>query len=250
MDLTSSVLARPGAPVIRQWPPARSAIRIWSITSSWPTMTLASSPRTSWRPEVRRSTVCCSEGMAGGAGACGIGSANVSICSMRHEVKHDVKTERVRPLFGKFVKEAIILAFAFPPIAVVTVVRGNDKHTAFVVVHGADVHVARAEALVVVMIVLPGDTVLRVIWIEAALALHDVGGLEFVFRQFREVENAAKDFVGHWQLDELVLLLWKCAFDFDFELVPLLSAPEIIGHQHAAVDKVFSQDRDFLVAQP
>ena len=43
MDLTSSVLARPGAPVMRQCPPAKSAMRICSITSFWPTMTLASS---------------------------------------------------------------------------------------------------------------------------------------------------------------------------------------------------------------
>ena len=37
---TSSVLAVPGRPVIRQWPPTKSAIRTCSITSSWPTMTL------------------------------------------------------------------------------------------------------------------------------------------------------------------------------------------------------------------
>ena len=40
MDLTSSVLASPGAPVIRQWPPANSAMRICSMTSCWPTITL------------------------------------------------------------------------------------------------------------------------------------------------------------------------------------------------------------------
>ena len=38
--LMSSVLARPGTPVIRQWPPVKSAISTSSITVSWPTMTL------------------------------------------------------------------------------------------------------------------------------------------------------------------------------------------------------------------
>ncbi len=40
---TSSVLARPGAPVIRQWPPASRVMSIWSTTSCWPTMTLPTS---------------------------------------------------------------------------------------------------------------------------------------------------------------------------------------------------------------
>ena len=41
MVRTISVFAVPGMPVIRQWPPTNSAIRIWSSTSSWPTMTSA-----------------------------------------------------------------------------------------------------------------------------------------------------------------------------------------------------------------
>ena len=40
MVRTSSVLAVPGTPVIRQWPPTNSAMSICSSTSSWPTMTL------------------------------------------------------------------------------------------------------------------------------------------------------------------------------------------------------------------
>ena len=39
MVRTISVFAVPGKPVIRQWPPTNSAIRIWSSTSSWPTIT-------------------------------------------------------------------------------------------------------------------------------------------------------------------------------------------------------------------
>ena len=49
---TSSVLASPGAPVIRQWPPANRLIRSCCVASFWPTITLASSrsirPRLSW----------------------------------------------------------------------------------------------------------------------------------------------------------------------------------------------------------
>ena len=43
MVLTSSVLAKPGAPVMRQCPPAKSEIRSCSTTSFWPTMVLRSS---------------------------------------------------------------------------------------------------------------------------------------------------------------------------------------------------------------
>jgi hypothetical protein len=39
MVRTSSVLAVPGRPVIRQWPPTNRAIITCSSTSSWPTMT-------------------------------------------------------------------------------------------------------------------------------------------------------------------------------------------------------------------
>src|ERR1039458_5610271 len=39
MVRTSSVLAVPGRPVIRQWPPTNRPIMICSRTSSWPTMT-------------------------------------------------------------------------------------------------------------------------------------------------------------------------------------------------------------------
>jgi len=50
--LTSSVLARPGAPVIRQCPPESRAISICSTTSSCPMMTFRSSlPMRSRAPE-------------------------------------------------------------------------------------------------------------------------------------------------------------------------------------------------------
>ena len=38
----SSVLASPGTPMSSAWLRVKMAIRIWSMTSSWPTITLAS----------------------------------------------------------------------------------------------------------------------------------------------------------------------------------------------------------------
>src|ERR1700730_15466314 len=55
MVRTISVFAVPGRPVIRQWPPANSAIRICSSTSSWPTMTEWTCPRISSRTVRKRS---------------------------------------------------------------------------------------------------------------------------------------------------------------------------------------------------
>jgi hypothetical protein len=43
--LIMSVLAKPGTPSSITWPRAKRAIRSWSTTASWPTMTLVSSAR-------------------------------------------------------------------------------------------------------------------------------------------------------------------------------------------------------------
>src|SRR6185369_8200793 len=43
--LITSVLAIPGTPSSRAWPPHKTVSRHWLINSSWPTMTLASSVR-------------------------------------------------------------------------------------------------------------------------------------------------------------------------------------------------------------
>src|SRR4051795_1139514 len=63
--LISNVLASPGTPVIRQWPPVNSAISTCSTTSSWPTMTLRSSVRIRSRPAATFSalTVATDESM-------------------------------------------------------------------------------------------------------------------------------------------------------------------------------------------
>src|SRR5262245_31836825 len=58
--LITSVLAIPGTPSSRAWPPHKIASRHWLISSSWPTMTLASSVR----PCVStRETVCMKVGL-------------------------------------------------------------------------------------------------------------------------------------------------------------------------------------------
>src|SRR5436190_12973154 len=149
MDLTSSVFARPGAPVIRQWPPANSAIRICSITSFWPTMTLPNSASICALPAARRSTVSrCAAEMEIFSGA----SAIVFMKLVSHQIKNDVDSQRIAALFRKLVKEEIVLAFTFPAIAVVAVVCRKNHEPAFVIVQAAHMHVA---ALLTVMI-LPG----------------------------------------------------------------------------------------------
>src|ERR1017187_1047708 len=57
MVRTSSVLAVPGSPVIRQWPPTNSAIITCSKTSCWPTITRCTSVTISactWRKRAMR----------------------------------------------------------------------------------------------------------------------------------------------------------------------------------------------------
>ena len=56
MVRTISVLAVPGRPVIRQCPPTSSAVRTWSSTSSWPTITWPTCARISPRTVLNRST--------------------------------------------------------------------------------------------------------------------------------------------------------------------------------------------------
>src|ERR1041385_2016257 len=56
----SRVLARPGTPMSRQFPPASSATRVCSITASCPTMVLRSSATTRWRAAPRRSASAAS----------------------------------------------------------------------------------------------------------------------------------------------------------------------------------------------
>src|SRR6185503_15686958 len=134
-------LARPGAPVMRQCPPAKSTMSSSSMTSCWPTMTLDSSVVILVRPVRSCSTTCCSVG--------------VSMKSLvirgqflvRHGVEDDVDAERERALLGELAEVILVLALALPTVPVVGVVGGDDHHAAAVVMEGAHVHVHRVGAV-------------------------------------------------------------------------------------------------------
>ena len=68
----SSVLARPGTPSSMQWPRAKIAMISSSITVSWPTMTLASSPRMRSKASCAWATSSLSPTAAGAAAAAGM----------------------------------------------------------------------------------------------------------------------------------------------------------------------------------
>src|SRR5579859_2407279 len=122
MERTSSVFARPGAPVIRQCPPAKRLIRSCSMTSAWPTITFDNSA-----PSLRRlpricSTVCCSR-IKGSV----VSSATLVTPLMRHRVRHDVDAKRIRPFLGEFFEVLVIRSFLLPAVPQVGIV-ANDRH--------------------------------------------------------------------------------------------------------------------------
>src|SRR6185437_6966255 len=130
MDFTSNVLARPGAPVIKQCPPENSASRICSTTSFWPTITLASSVSMRARPLMSFSTACASLGAISGAVAV---STNAFRLLMGHEIENNIDAERITALFRELMEKPVVLALAFPGIAVVGIVRGNHHDASLVV---------------------------------------------------------------------------------------------------------------------
>src|SRR5258708_276517 len=52
---------------------------------------------------------------------------------MSHDVKNDVDAERIRNLLGKILEIIVIFALAFPAVAVVRVMGGENHDAAFVV---------------------------------------------------------------------------------------------------------------------
>src|SRR5229473_1699195 len=152
-------------------------------------------------------------------------------CSMRHQVKNNIDAERIAALLGKLVKESVLLALAFPGVAVVTVVRRDDHDAALVIENGADVHFP---AFLAVMI-FPGDTVAPAVWVQAADALAVIRRLQLVERRRFDVKNTKKNRMVQGQVLELAF--GKDALDFVLEVVPLFPAPEIIGHEDAAVEQ-------------
>src|SRR5271168_2782518 len=101
MDFTRRVLANPGAPVIRQWPPANSDIRSCSMTSFWPTISFDSSASILARPAVRRSRA--SSSCIGGTASVVWFSDGMVMAGglMGHEVENDIDSQRVGTRFGK-----------------------------------------------------------------------------------------------------------------------------------------------------
>src|SRR6266568_5439208 len=165
MDLTRSVLARPGAPVMRQWPPANSAMSSCSMTSFWPTMTLASSDWIWARLEVICSTVCFSvpvesvvismllafqtlfhrflsrpESSNQFVSIPGFSGLIRGQNSVRHRVKDDVDGERVGNFLREMLEVVVVVALPFPAVAIVGVVRGDHHHAALVVEDRAVMH--------------------------------------------------------------------------------------------------------------
>ncbi len=59
---------------------------------------------------------------------------------MGHEVKNDVDAERIRDFLGELSEILLVLSLAFPAIADVAVVNGENHHPLVIVEDGADVH--------------------------------------------------------------------------------------------------------------
>src|SRR6266436_1775929 len=123
-------------------------------------------------------------------------------------------------------EKTVILAFAFPAVAVVTIVRGDDHDSALVIVNGANVHVLCSLRKVVIMIVFPGDAKPAAVWIEAIDALPAVRRLQLVHGDLN-IEHAMEDLIGHLQINEITVR--ERTFDITSEVVPLFLSPEIVG---------------------
>ena len=101
-------------------------------------------------------------------------------------------------------EKPVVLAFAFPTIAVVAIVSGDDHDSAFVIVNGANVHVLGPFTGVVIMVVFPSDAIPPAVWIEAIHALSAVRRLQLVHGDF-DIEHAVEDLVGHIQINEVTV---------------------------------------------
>src|ERR1051326_2632012 len=108
---------------------------------------------------------------------------------MSHEIKHDIKSERIGALLRKFVKEIIALAFAFPTVAIVAIVGRDDHDAAFVVVDYPDVHVDALLTTSTAPFTLAGMRLPCDAIVLAFDTLMHIGGLQFVHGDF-EIEDA------------------------------------------------------------
>src|SRR3569833_310180 len=120
-------------------------------------MTLLSSVSTRARPAISFSTACASDGFSSGAvvvSTVPFVSSVLKRSLMSHDVKNDVDAERIRNLLGKSREIFVVLAFAFPAVAVVRVVRGKNHDAPLVVKDHAVMRLMRIRFL-------PGHTAAR-----------------------------------------------------------------------------------------
>src|SRR5438046_9077106 len=130
--------------------------------------------------------------------------------SMRHGVKNNVDRERVGDFLGEMLEVIVIVAFPFPAVAVVGVVRGNHHDAPLVVENGAVVHFGCVRTF-------PG-TMLRV---ELTLGAQvNVGYLVLGF----DVENATVERMIQGQLHEVAV--GENLFQLPGHARPLALAPE------------------------
>src|SRR4051812_43056715 len=233
MDLTSSVLANPGAPVMRQCPPANSAIRICSITSCCPTMTLPNSASIRVLPVESRSTVSASVA-AGKGGGVGMDSdvRLIDAVSVGHGVKNYVNGQRVSDFLGEMFEVVMIVALPLPSVPVVGIARGKAHDAALVVEN----HPMMRNTAAFFRRVIVG---IKLLPAAVSLVRHSL----FAFN----VENAMVKRMLDWQFHPVAVR--KNLFQLLCHAFPFLFTPEIVQPQKAAIQQIFAQNFDLRVVE-
>src|SRR6266545_5832999 len=134
----------------------------------------------------------------------------------------------------------LVLAFAFPPVTVVGVVCRNDHEALPVIQPGAQVHVFGT------LTPIRRYASLRIGRVVIAFPEVNRGGLQIV-QGALEIEDAVKQGVVRGQLNPTAF--GQDAFHLRLEIFPIPRSPEVIRHEHAAVEKILAEGADFLVAQ-
>src|ERR1051325_7215854 len=167
-----------------------------------------------------------------------------SYTSMRHRIKNDVDAQREGTLLGEGMKEIVVLAFAFPAVAVIAIVRGDDHDAAFGVQDGAYVHFFRPG----IAARLPRDAILAAAWLQAADALQDIRRLKLLLRHLN-VENHVKDRMVHGQFHKIALRLGKDPLHLVVKVFPLQITPKIVRHEKTAIQQVIAKNLYLLLIQ-
>src|SRR5215218_1930582 len=214
---TSSVFASPGTPVIRQWPPVKSAIRIWSTTASCPTITLRSSDRIRSRPAP---TFSATPSSGTSLVAMNIGSRSTRRRSMRERVDHFVDAHPIR--LGRVPEVAgILLGIGpLPPVAHVRV--PVDQH------HGPLAIVEDRAEVGDEPTLLPG-------------APAEEGTQPGRLRVLFELVEAAENGVRRSQLHHVAL--GKDALQLAYQVVPLIWAVKVVEGSGPSAQQELAQYR-------